>query len=157
MKEPVRVRMAEYYVGKSPEVIITIGLGSCIGIALYDNITKIGGLIHIMLPKNKKGLKPTKYADTGIPYLINKMLKTGAMKNNITAKIAGGASMFSSAGDLNIQVGQRNIEAVFESLKENSIEIVGEDLGEDYGRTMIFDTVDGNVLIRSYKKGEKNL
>jgi len=157
MSDPIRVRMAEYAVGKSPDVLITIGLGSCIGIALYDSINNIGGLVHIMLPENKKGLKPAKYADTGIPFLIEKMIEIGARRSNLKAKIVGGAHMFSSAGDLNIQIGKRNIEAVFRILEEQKIDIIGEDLGEDYGRTMEFYTEDGSVLIRSYKKGNKNL
>ncbi|MFP4660980.1 MAG: chemotaxis protein CheD [Halanaerobiales bacterium] len=157
MTEPIRVRMAEYSVARSPEVLITIGLGSCIGVALYDRTRKIGGLVHIMLPENRKGMKPAKYADTGIPFLIEKMVEAGAYRRNLKAKIAGGAHMFSSAGDLNIQVGKRNIEAVYRILEELNIEIIGEDLGEDYGRTMEFYTEDGNVIIRSYKKGRKIL
>lgn len=157
MRDTIRVRMAEFYVGKSPEVIVTIGLGSCIGIALYDKLSKVGGLVHIMLPENKKGLKPAKYADTGIPFLLEKMIEFGAKKDNIKAKIAGGAHMFSSAGDLNIQVGKRNIEAVHKVLEMLKIEILAEDLGENYGRTMELYTEDGTVLIRSYKKGNKKL
>lgn len=155
MNDPIRVRMAEYYVGQSPDVLVTIGLGSCIGIALFDSIKKIGGLIHIMLPENKKGLKPAKYADTGIPFLIDKMIQAGAYRDNIKAKIAGGAHMFSSDGDLNIRVGARNIEAVTDILKDNKIKILGKDVGENYGRTMEFYTEDGRVVIRSYKKGKK--
>ncbi len=74
-KDHTRVRMAEYYITKSPGVLVTIGLGSCIGIAIYDKYNKIGGLIHIMLPENKSELKPAKYASTGIPLLITKMKK----------------------------------------------------------------------------------
>lgn len=157
MSEPIRVRMAECSIGKSPDVLMTIGLGSCVGVALYDSVKKIGGLIHIMLPENKKKLKLTKYADTGIPYLLNKMEEIGSSRKDIVAKIAGGAHMFASAGDLNIQVGKRNIEAVCRSLKENNIDIIARDVGEDYGRTMEFYTKDGQVSIRSYKKGKKFL
>jgi len=157
MSEPIRVKMAEYSVGKSPDILITIGLGSCIGVALYDSTTKIGGLVHIMLPENRKGLKPAKFADTGIPYLVDKMVEAGASRRNIVAKIAGGARMFASAGDLNIQVGQRNIEAVSRVLEEMNIKVVASDVGEDYGRTMEFYTENGKVLIRSYKKGKKFL
>src|SRR5690554_6440702 len=154
MMEPIRVRMAEYSVGHAPDVLITIGLGSCIGIALYDKYTKIGGLVHIMLPKNNKnGLKPSKYADTGIPFLVSKMVEVGAIESKITAKIAGGAHMFSNSGDLNIQIGTRNIEAVYQVLEKENIPIIGEDTGENYGRTMEFHTIDGSVKIRSYKKG----
>ncbi len=157
MSEPIRVRMAEYSVGTAPDILITIGLGSCIGIALYDSTTKIGGLVHIMLPENRKGLNPAKFADTGIPYLIEKMVEAGANKRNIVAKIAGGAHMFASAGDFNIQVGQRNIEAVCNLLDKMNIKLLAQDVGEDYGRTMVFYTDDGKVLIRSYKKGKKFL
>ncbi len=157
MSETVRVKMAEYHVGRSPDILVTIGLGSCVGIALYDDINKIGGLIHIMLPKSNGGenIKPAKYADTGIPLLIEKMVEAGARRENMTAKLAGGAQMFSSSGDMVIQIGKRNIEAVYRILEEYNIPIIGEDLGKDYGRTMEFYTEDGRVKIRSYKKGEK--
>lgn len=157
MSEAVRVKMAEYHVGRSPDILVTIGLGSCVGIALYDDINKIGGLIHIMLPKSNGGenIKPAKYADTGIPLLIEKMVEAGARRENMTAKLAGGAHMFSSSGDMVIQIGKRNIEAVYRILEEYNIPIIGEDLGKDYGRTMEFYTEDGRVKIRSYKKGEK--
>ncbi len=157
MSETVRVKMAEYHVGRSPDILVTIGLGSCVGIALYDDINKIGGLIHIMLPKSNGGenIKPAKYADTGIPLLIEKMVEAGARRENMTAKLAGGAHMFSSSGDMVIQIGKRNIEAVYRILEEYNIPIIGEDLGKDYGRTMEFYTEDGRVKIRSYKKGEK--
>lgn len=154
MKEPIRVRMAEYSIGKCPDILVTIGLGSCIGIALYDGFSKIGGLVHIMLPKdNRNGLKPSKYADTGIPFLVDKMIESGADKSKLTAKIAGGAHMFSNSGDISFQIGRRNIEAVRKILSELNIPITGEDIGEDYGRTMEFYTVDGSVKIRTYKKG----
>ncbi len=154
---PIRVRMAEYHIGRAPEQLITIGLGSCIGIALYDSLNKLGGLVHIMLPENKKGLCPAKYADSGIYLLIDEMLKAGASRRKLVAKIAGGAHMFSSAGELSIQVGQRNIEAVERVLQEEKIQLLAKDVGEDYGRTMEFYTEDGRVLIRSYKKGKKIL
>ncbi|HHU91709.1 MAG TPA: chemotaxis protein CheD [Halanaerobiaceae bacterium] len=159
MSETVRVKMAEYHVGASPDILVTIGLGSCVGIALYDEISKIGGLIHIMLPHNndENNLKPAKYADTGIPLLIEKMVEAGANRENIIAKIAGGAHMFSSSPDMVIQIGKRNIEAVYQILEENNIPIVGEDLGKDYGRTMEFYTEDGRVKIRSYRAGDKFL
>ena len=154
---PIRVKMAEYFIGRSPDQLITIGLGSCIGIALYDSLRKIGGLLHIMLPENKKGLRPAKYADSGIRVLLAEMIREGASRRKVVAKIAGGAHMFSSAGELSIQIGQRNVEAVQRVLKEENIRLIAKDVGEDYGRTMEFYTEDGRVLIRSYKKGQKIL
>lgn len=150
--------MAEYAISSSPDVLITIGLGSCVGIALYDKRTKIGGLVHIMLPQNKKNLKPAKYADTGIPYMIEKMEKQGAKKRRMVAKIAGGAQMFSMGGeDSGLKVGERNIIKVKDVLKEENIDIIGEDVGKNYGRTMKFYTDSGKVLITSHRKDDNIL
>lgn len=152
-----RVKMAEYAISTSPDVLTTIGLGSCVGVAIYDSFKKIGGLVHIMLPENTKGLKPAKYADTGIPYIIEEMEKVGARKRRMKAKIAGGAQMFSMSGkDSGLRVGARNVKKVKEILKKEKIDLVGEDVGKNYGRTMKFFTKDGKVLITSHKT-EDNL
>lgn len=153
-----RVRMAELSVGKAPDVLVTIGLGSCVGVAIYDRRNKIGGLVHIMLPENKKNAKKAKYADTGIPFLIEKMVKLGASKRRLTAKIAGGARMFNISDESsNMNIGERNIEAVHRILEQEKIELLGEDVGKNYGRSMRFFTGDGNVLITSHKKDDINL
>ena len=153
-----RVKMAEYAVSTSPDVLITIGLGSCVGIALYDSFKKIGGLVHIMLPEKKKGLKPAKYADTGIPHIIEEMEKLGAKRRRMVAKIAGGAQMFSMSGkDSGLKVGERNIKKVKEILENENINLAGADVGENYGRTMKFYTDDGRVLITSHRKDDNLL
>lgn len=154
----VKVKMAEYGVVEAPDQLITIGLGSCVGITLYDKYKKVGGMVHIMLPENRKGLKPAKYADTGIPLLIEEMEKLGAKKNHLKAKIAGGAKMFSvTSKDSTLNVGQRNVIKVKEVLKDLGIRILGEDTGANYGRTMKFFTDDGRVLITSHKTDDKEL
>lgn len=145
--------MAEYYVGEPPEVIVTVGLGSCVGISIYDAKNKIGGLIHIMLPENKKGLKKAKYADTGIPLMLKIMKQKGSSLRNLEAKIAGGAHMFNLDSDnSNIQIGRRNVETVKKILKNKGIEITGEDTRKNYGRTMKLFTEDGRVIVTSYKQ-----
>lgn len=154
----IKVKMAEYGVVESPDQLITIGLGSCVGIALYDKYKKIGGMVHIMLPENRKGLKPAKYADTGIPLLIEEMEKLGAKKNHMKAKIAGGAKMFSvTSKDSSLNVGERNVIKVKQILKDLGIRILGEDTGANYGRTMKFFTDNGRVLITSHKTDDKEL
>jgi chemotaxis protein CheD len=153
-----RVRMAEYAIATSPGLLVTVGLGSCVGVALYDYRKKIGGLVHIMLPVNRKGLKPAKYADTGIELLIKKMIEKGANKRRLIAKIAGGSQMFAISGNnSSLQVGKRNIEKVRSILKDKNINIKGEDVGGDYGRTMKFHTNDGSILIKSHRSEDNVL
>src|SRR6056297_1752114 len=93
--DEIRIKMAEYTVAKPPNVLVTLGLGSCIGLALYDKYSKVSGLIHFMLPASNGKKNTAKYADTGIPFLIEEMVKNGAKKRNIVAKLVGGAKMFS--------------------------------------------------------------
>lgn len=147
------VKMADHAVGDEDAVLVTLGLGSCIGIALYDKYSKIGGLVHIMLPENPGGKKTVKYADTGIPFLIKKLEELGAKKRRLSAKIVGGAGMFKSeSGDSVMKIGARNIEAVKNILKEIGIKIIGEDVGKDYGRSMYFYVDDGRVEVKSFSR-----
>lgn len=149
----VRVGIADVAVVYSPDKIITMGLGSCIGIALYDNDKKIGGLVHIMLPDSnqfKNIVNPLKYADLGIEDLLKRMMNLGCRKTSITAKIAGGASMFNFPDKKILSdVGKRNSDAVIEVIKKLSIPLLAEDVGGNKGRTMIFDSRDGKVTIKS--------
>ena len=151
--EKLVVKMADHAVGDENTVLATLGLGSCIGIALYDKFSKVGGLVHIMLPENPGGKKNVKYADTGIPFLIEELNNLGAKKRRLTAKIVGGAGMFKSeSGDSVMQIGKRNIEAVKRTLTDLGIEIIGSDVGKDYGRSMYFYLDDGRVEVKSFSK-----
>ncbi|MGM0548776.1 MAG: chemotaxis protein CheD [Bacillota bacterium] len=151
--EKLIVKMADHAVGDKNTLLATLGLGSCIGIALYDRFSKVGGLVHIMLPENPGGKKIVKYADTGIPYLIEEMEAIGAKKRRLSAKIVGGAGMFKSeSGDSVMKIGARNIVAVKETLKDLGIKILGSDVGKDYGRSMYFYVNDGRVEIKSFSK-----
>ncbi|MDZ7672953.1 MAG: chemotaxis protein CheD [Halanaerobiales bacterium] len=153
--DEIRIKMAEYQVAKPPHVLVTLGLGSCIGLALYDKYSKISGLIHYMLPESNGKKNTAKYADTGIPFLIDEMLKLGAKKRNLVAKLVGGAKMF-SFGDENsvMNIGQRNAKAAKKILKEEGIKILAEDTGDDFGRTMRFYTETGEIKVTSYKRDE---
>ncbi|AYD40729.1 chemotaxis protein CheD [Clostridium fermenticellae] len=149
----IRVGIADMNTAVSPDKIITVGLGSCIGIALYDRKQSLGGLAHIMLPDStqfNKITNPLKFADLAVPMLIEKLEKLGAHKGNLKAKIAGGASMFNfSDKSMIMDVGNRNSIAVKNALKKNSIMIIGEDIGGNKGRTMIFSTENGNVHVKT--------
>ncbi len=151
------IGMAELGVVKSPQRITTLGLGSCVGVVLYDRITKIGGMVHIVLPdsKNQTGINRAKFADTGIEELLKKMLCTGANRNVITAKLAGGANMFGSLqkNDL-LNVGVRNAEYSKLFLGKLRIPIVAEDLGGSHGRTIELNTEDGTLKIKTLGKSE---
>ena len=160
-KKEVRVGIADSAIVASPDKLITMGLGSCVGIALYDREKKIAGLVHIMLPDSKQFknvVNPLKYADLGVEILFNEMLTYGCKKENIIAKIAGGASMFNFSDKKVISdIGKRNGEATINAIKKLSIPIMGEDIGGNKGRTMIVESEDGLVMIRSIGSGLKNL
>ena len=149
----IKVGIADMNIAVSPDKIITIGLGSCIGIALYDNKIKLGGLAHIMLPDSTQFnniSNPLKFADLAIPMLIKDMERKGANKSSLTAKIVGGASMFNfTDSKMNMDIGGRNSIAVRNVLRTLSIPLLREEVGGNKGRTMIFDTCTGVVQIRT--------
>lgn len=157
----VKVGIADLNLVLDPGTIMTIGLGSCIGIALYDRILKVAGLSHIMLPDStqfKNVTNPMKFADSAIPILIEKMQKQGCRKQNIVAKIAGGASMFNfSDKSIISDIGKRNSEAVKKTLKDMGIPIIAEDTGGDKGRTMILEASTGKVTLKIVGKGTVEL
>lgn len=161
MPELIKVGMADLKAGKNPDSIISYGLGSCVGIAFYDAQAKVGGLAHIMLPDSTQARASdnhAKFADTAIPVLLEEVIRLGALKNRIVAKIAGGSQMFSFAQATDImRIGDRNVGAVREVLKALSIKIVAEDVGGNYGRTVELMLATGIYCIKTVNKGENNL
>lgn len=155
-EEMIKVGMADLNVCHSPNAITTLGLGSCVGVALYDKSTKIAGLVHVMLPDStlvRQNQNRAKFADTGIDYLIELMQKEGAKRNMLTAKIAGGAQMFAfNSNNEMLRVGERNVEAVKKKLKELGIAILAEDTGLNFGRTVEFYPESGDFIIKSVGK-----
>ena len=155
----VVIGIADYGIARPPEMLVTYALGSCVGICLYDAQIRLAGMAHILLPDSTKitnNDQKKKFADTCIIELINFMIKNGASKSRIKAKIAGGAQMFAVSGDSSISnIGVRNIEAVKKVLAANNIFIVAEDTGQNFGRTQFFDPATGVMLIKSGVYGEK--
>jgi chemotaxis protein CheD len=152
------VGMADSAVAKKPAKLTTLGLGSCVGISLYDKSTGVGGMVHIMLPSIENARAKDnidKFADTGIPALIDTMVEEGAYKHRTTAKIAGGASMFSFNSKTQLNIGERNVAATKDALKLLKIPIVAEDTGQNYGRTIVLDTENGELTVKSALKGIK--
>lgn len=149
----IQVGIADLEVTRQPNRLITLGLGSCVGIALFDPATKVGGLLHIMLPDSTQFnnvTKPAKFADLGIPLLVAEIKNFGGKVDNLQAKIAGGAQMFSGLNSkFVLNIGERNINMTREILKKLGIKIIAEEVGGSKGRTMILDTINGLVMIRT--------
>lgn len=157
----IKVRMADLNVAKYPDILTTLGLGSCVGIALYDPIARVGGLAHIMLPDStqiKNNSNIAKFADTATVKLIEEMINIGAKKDRIVAKLAGGAQMFSfsQSSDL-MRVGARNVSAAQAILEKLGIPIIAFDTGENYGRTIELYTEDGRLVIKTIGHGIKQI
>lgn len=158
MSEMIRVGMADYKICRSPQKISTLGLGSCLGVVLYDKTTKICGMAHVMMPDSTKISKNSnrmKFVDTCLDDMYRDMLQMGAKKSCIIAKVAGGAQMFSSPSNNSfLNIGEQNIEAVHKLLQEWNIPIIAEDVGSNCGRTIEFDTVTGELYIKTVGVGD---
>jgi len=159
MGNVVKVGMADLNICKSPDVITTLGLGSCIGLTMYDPVTKIGGMVHYMLPdstqvRNNENI--AKFADTGIDELLKKVVAAGASRQRLVAKIAGGAKMFETTGVSAIgNIGARNAEAAKQILKQKGIRLIAEDTGLNYGRTVELHCETGEFHIKAVGKPVK--
>ncbi|MDY6865427.1 MAG: chemotaxis protein CheD [Halobacteriota archaeon] len=161
MPKTIRVGIADLQVTTEPNVLMTLGLGSCVGICLWDKNSRVAGLSHIMLPNSsdsRKEINEMKYADTAIDIILADMIDMGARKTRIVAKIAGGAHMFSTI-DTNTapKIGDLNVAAVKQKLEEVNIKIIAEDTGDDYGRTVELHSTNGKVLVKTAMRGIKEL
>ncbi|MDR2771466.1 MAG: chemotaxis protein CheD [Clostridiales Family XIII bacterium] len=160
MSELKKVGISDYAVSRAPDVIVTYALGSCVGICLYDNAKKIGGLSHIMLPDSSMAPRGEtnrmKFADTAIVDIARDLRNMGA--GRLTAKIAGGAQMFATpAMGAMGNIGERNAKAVKAALAALRIPIIAEDTGRDYGRTVFFDLATGIMKVQSIGKSTHEL
>lgn len=156
----VKVGIAEIKIVKSPDRLRTSGLGSCVGIVLFDNVKKIAGLAHVMLPLSslaKKGaVSKGKYADTAVEELIKQLQHAGADASILKAKMAGGAQMFAMQKENELmRIGPRNSEAVKEALALRRIPLLAEDIGGSSGRTIEFDPLTGFLSVKTVNQGVK--
>jgi chemotaxis protein CheD len=151
------VRVADLKVGCREDVLVTVGLGSCVAIMLHDPAAKVGGLAHILLPSPalaKRDANPAKFPQTAVPLLVELMAAQGASVRRMIARLAGGASMFASlAPSGTIQMGERNVVASRQVLNQAGIALVGEAVGGDYGRTVRLRVADGHVEVSSVAHG----
>jgi chemotaxis protein CheD len=155
--EQIRVKVADYAVARGDTVISTLGLGSCVAIAVHDAAAGVGGLAHVLLPSESMSREHTnraKFPATAVPLLLAEMRKLGA-SGPFTAKLVGGASMFAAllpSGGVNM--GDRNVEASRRALVVAGIPILAQDTGGGYGRSVFLHVRDGRVVVRSLTHGE---
>jgi chemotaxis protein CheD len=157
----IKVGMADLKVAKTPDALTTLGLGSCIGICLYDPGTHIIGMAHIMLPSSKtikNNSNIAKFADTAIVKLLDDMTKEGANQRRLVGKIAGGAQMFKfTSGNDMMRIGERNADAVRSILSDLNIPILADDTGGTFGRTIEFYSETGTLKIKTIGHGVKEV
>jgi chemotaxis protein CheD len=156
----IRVKVADCRVGRDEQTLTTIGLGSCVGIALYDPATRVGGLAHVMLPSEtmaRDRSNPAKFPGSAVAMLLAEMTRLGADARRVRAKLVGGASMFSNLVSSSGNIGERNVQASRQVLAQLGVPIIAEDTGSDYGRSVVFHLSDGRVEVRSLKKGQRVL
>jgi Chemotaxis protein; stimulates methylation of MCP proteins len=153
MSKKIVIGIGELAVERNPAVIITLGLGSCVGVCMRDPVAKVGGMAHVMLPDSggRDVQLPGKYADNAIAALIERLLSLGGSKSRLEAKIAGGASMFESSG---MNVGARNVEAVRYWLKYHQVPLKAEDVGGNRARSIEYNIETGKLLVRKVGGGE---
>lgn len=161
MGKMIKVGMADLNVCPYPDAITTLGLGSCVGVALFDPQMKYGGLAHVMLPDStsiRNNVNKAKFADTGIVELVTRMEAAGASRRRMVAKIAGGAQMFAfnNSSDM-VRVGERNVQACKKVLGKLGIRIIAEDTGLNYGRTVEFYTETGMLRVKAVGKPMKEI
>lgn len=128
-----------------------LGLGSCIGLCVYDPGSKLGCVAHIVLPvaKSADTKEVGKYADTAVPYVIKEMTSRGAVQSRLRIAIAGGAQLFSFEGsDSRLDIGKRNTEAVKSLLSTMKLRLVAEEVGGKSGRTIVLDSTTGDVTVK---------
>ena len=155
------VGMADLKAITHPGTLTTLGLGSCVGITLYDPITKVAGMAHCMLPDSSQiqnNSNIAKFVDTAIIELCQQMIKLGAQRRRIVAKLAGGAQMFAfDSKNESLRIGDRNVLTSITILKQLGIRILAQDTGDTYGRTIELYTDDGRLVIKTIGKGNKTL
>jgi chemotaxis protein CheD len=155
------VRVADMRIGVANDVLVTVGLGSCVAILLHDPVAGIGGLAHVLLPSpalTRQDGNPAKFPQSAVHRMVELMVAQGARSERITGRLAGGASMFAAlAPPGTLQMGERNLVAARQALRLYGIPLVGEAVGGDFGRTVRFRVRDGRVEISTVTHGVRHI
>jgi chemotaxis protein CheD len=155
MKEPTNVGLGEQAVSRNAgDILVAYGLGSCIGVALVDPVSKISGLLHAVLPRSKDGLRngnssASKFVESGIENLLGTLIREGANKSRLTVHLVGGANMLMAPGLISsFDIGTRNIEAAYTTLQRLNLPISAAEIGGHMGRTIRVYVADSRVTVR---------
>jgi chemotaxis protein CheD len=147
------VKVAEWAAERGDAVIVTLGLGSCVAIMLYDGQAHAGAMAHVLLPSKSLARdlgNPAKFPETAVPLLVTRLTQLGAEPRRLVAKLAGGASMFAQLMTPGtVQMGERNVAAAHDALRRAGIPLVREAVGGGAGRSVRFYVSDGRVEVRS--------
>ena len=155
----VEVGVGDLVIGQHPQRLLTLALGSCVGVALWDASTHRGGLAHVMLPApTTVATEGTtgRFASTAVPELVSMLVQAGSARHHLRAKIAGGAAMFRREATI-AHIGQRNVAEVKRQLSLMSVPLVAEDTGETHARTVELFLDTGVLFIRSYRFGDREI
>ncbi|MEN6299440.1 MAG: chemotaxis protein CheD [Anaerolineaceae bacterium] len=161
MEKIITVGLGEYAVSQDPdEILVAYGLGSCVGIGMYDQRINLAGLLHALLPIHPMGSadQQSRYVDTGIKLLMDEMARKGADRSRLIVRMAGGANMLVAPGFTgSFNIGTRNIEAAYSTLYSLKMSIAGKEVGGTTGRTVKFYVKDGRMTIRSIGNQEREV
>lgn len=161
MSNNLTVGMGEICVVRGVGNVLTaLGLGSCVGVCLYDPLARVAGMVHVVLPKSQSGKPgdlPGKFADTAIPAIVGQMVNMGASALRLKAAIAGGAQLFQFGVSNSLDVGARNSEAIISVLRQMGIPLVAKDVGGSAGRSLRLISDKGLVVVRTIGGAECEL
>lgn len=161
MQDSVAVGLGECKISRNvEEVLVAYGLGSCVGIGMYDPQLRLAGLLHAVLPSSPNGVaeRSAKYVTSGIEILLDEMIKAGAIPSRIIVRMAGGANMLTAPGfSKTFNIGTRNVEAAHEVLKRLRLRLVSKEVGGTIGRTVRFYVYDGRMTIRTVGNQEREI
>lgn len=158
----ITIGISEIAVTGAPGVLVSYGLGSCVAIALYDGEKRVGALAHPLLPepsaKADVTVKSSKYVSHAVDMMVEELAERGCATSRLVAKLVGGAAMFESLYNRYREaIGQKNVEAAVSALARHGIPIVGQDTGNDYGRTLEFYTETGTIVVKAVQQPTKNI
>jgi chemotaxis protein CheD len=146
------VGVAQSRVGGAGDVLVALGLGSCVAVVLHDPRASIGGLAHVLLPhpnpRDDPEGSPARFATTAVPHLVEEMKEMGAYRHRMVARLVGGAAMFGKAlTSGGMGMGTRNVDAARRALARLSIPIIAQATGDEHGRSVYFDPASGELYV----------